>query len=64
MKQHLLFGLYQQPQIILSLSVNVVCEPATGSPFKAGKSMVNCTATDLAQNSASCDFEVNVICTY
>ena len=46
------------------LSVHVVCKPDTGSNFKAGLSIVNCTATDLAQNSASCDFEVNVISTY
>jgi hypothetical protein len=39
---------------------NLVCEPASGSPFAVGLTPVNCTATDASGNSASCRFQVTV----
>src|SRR5262249_17379971 len=36
--------------------VTVVCDPPSGSVFRAGATPVNCTATDSANNSVSCSF--------
>ena len=36
------------------------CVPATGSTFNQGATMVNCTATDAAGNTAACSFTVTV----
>jgi len=38
----------------------VVCTPPSGSVFPLGSTMVQCTATDLSGNEASCSFEVVV----
>ena len=38
----------------------VVCSPASGSHFALGTTTVNCTATDGANNHASCSFTVTV----
>jgi hypothetical protein len=38
------------------------CNPPPGSSFPVGNTMVTCTAVDLAENSASCSFAVNVNC--
>jgi hypothetical protein len=40
--------------------VTTSCSPASGSSFPVGTTMVNCTATDAAGNSSSCQFAVNV----
>jgi hypothetical protein len=39
-------------------SVTIVCNPPSGSVFPAGATTVNCTATDMAANTASCSFVV------
>jgi uncharacterized repeat protein (TIGR01451 family) len=41
-------------------AVAVVCVPASGSSFAAGTNNVTCTATDDANNSAQCSFNVIV----
>lgn len=41
-------------------NVQVASVPASGSVFAAGDTMVTCTATDAALNSASCMFNVHV----
>jgi hypothetical protein len=41
-------------------SVTVVCTPASGSMFPFGITTVNCTATDTANQTASCSFTVTV----
>lgn len=38
----------------------MVCEPASGSQFPIGDTVVTCTATDAAGNSASDQFTVTV----
>ena len=38
--------------------VTVVCVPASGSGFAIGTTVVTCTATDAAGNTASCSFTV------
>jgi uncharacterized repeat protein (TIGR01451 family) len=38
----------------------VVCIPASGSSFPKGTTTVTCTATDAANNTASCSFTVTV----
>jgi hypothetical protein len=38
----------------------VVCDPASGSSFPLGPTVVTCTATDAADLSASCNFTVTV----
>lgn len=40
--------------------VKVSCVPASGSPFAIGPTLVTCTATDAAGNSASASFTVTV----
>jgi len=40
--------------------VNLVCVPPSGSFFPIGSTRVNCTATDVAGNSANCSFSVLV----
>ena len=40
--------------------VTVSCNPPSGSLFVAGTTTVNCTATDSANNTASCSFTVTV----
>ncbi|MCI0596224.1 MAG: HYR domain-containing protein [candidate division Zixibacteria bacterium] len=40
--------------------VTLVCNPASGSIFPKGTTTVNCTATDVAGNTASCSFTVTV----
>jgi len=42
-------------------SVAPACAPASGSNFPVGATTVNCTATDVAGNSASGSFSVTVI---
>src|SRR5207244_3450182 len=37
-----------------------VCNPASGSTFLKGLTTVSCTATDAANNTASCSFTVTV----
>jgi hypothetical protein len=41
-------------------SVSVVCAPPSGSLFPAGMTTVTCTATDNANQTASCSFNVTV----
>jgi hypothetical protein len=41
--------------------VTVVCTPASGSCFPLGSTTVNCTATDVALNTANCNFTVTVV---
>ncbi|HEX5133629.1 MAG TPA: HYR domain-containing protein, partial [Candidatus Krumholzibacteria bacterium] len=41
-------------------SVQVVCEPASGSEFPVGETTVKCTATDAFGNSSTCEFKVTV----
>jgi hypothetical protein len=40
---------------------SLVCEPASGSVFPIGNSMVSCSASDAAGNSSSKSFSVSVI---
>lgn len=40
--------------------VTVMCSPASGSTFPIGETLVSCTATDAAGNTASCEFTVLV----
>lgn len=40
---------------------SITCVPASGSVFPLGTTTVNCTATDVQGNSATCSFLVNVI---
>jgi hypothetical protein len=39
----------------------VVCVPSLDQPFPTGTTLVTCTATDKAGNSAQCSFTVNVL---
>jgi hypothetical protein len=39
---------------------SVVCEPASGSFFPPGRTLVTCTATDRSGNASSCQFPVTV----
>ncbi len=39
---------------------SVVCSPPSGQPFPIGNSVVQCTATDSAGQTASCTFTVSV----
>lgn len=41
-------------------AANVVCAPASGSPFPVASTPVTCTATDLSNNSQPCTFNVAV----
>ena len=41
-------------------TVTVVCEPESGTLFAVGDTIVNCTATDSAGNTATCSFVVTV----
>jgi hypothetical protein len=41
----------------------VVCEPAPGSTFPPGSTLVTCTATDAVGNTATCSFDLVVQCT-
>ncbi len=41
-------------------SVPVICNPASGSVFEIGATLVSCTATDSSGNVASCSFNVTV----
>jgi hypothetical protein len=38
----------------------VVCDPPSGSTFKAGTTTVTCTATDASGNESTCTFDVTV----
>ncbi|MGH8004176.1 MAG: HYR domain-containing protein, partial [Limisphaerales bacterium] len=40
--------------------VTLICNPPSGSIFPKGTTTVNCTATDVAGNTASCSFTVTV----
>lgn len=40
--------------------VTLTCSPASGSTFAKGTTLVSCTATDAAGNTASCKFNVQV----
>lgn len=40
--------------------VTLTCSPASGSTFPKGTTLVSCTATDAAGNTASCEFNVHV----
>ena len=42
-------------------AVLVICDPPSGSVFEIGKTIVTCTATDSAGNTASCRFKVEVV---
>ena len=44
----------------LDTTLQVSCNPASGSTFAAGPNTVTCTATDDATNSAMCTFSVTV----
>lgn len=39
-------------------SVTIVCNPPSGSVFPAGETIVNCTASDEAAQTANCSFKV------
>jgi hypothetical protein len=41
-------------------SVPVTCQPASGSRFKIGRTVVNCTAADMSGNTATASFRVTV----
>ncbi len=41
--------------------VQVVCDPPSGSVFPIGVTIVTCTATDTAGNTAYCQFKVVVV---
>ena len=43
-------------------NATVVCEPPSGSTFPLGITTVVCTATDPSGNTATCSFEVEVLC--
>ncbi|MFN2476028.1 MAG: beta strand repeat-containing protein [Chthoniobacterales bacterium] len=53
---------YNSPtaQDAVSGNVPVTCSPASGSKFPIGTTMVTCTATDAANNTASATFKVTV----
>jgi hypothetical protein len=53
---------YEAPEAMdnCDASVEITCEPASGSVFPIGETMVVCTATDDAGNAASCSFTVMV----
>lgn len=40
--------------------VSSVCSPASGTTFQLGTTAVSCTATDVAQRTATCTFSVTV----
>ena len=40
--------------------VSLTCSPESGSTFPKGTTLVSCTATDAAGNTASCEFNVRV----
>jgi hypothetical protein len=42
-------------------SIPVICTPASGSTFALGTTTVNCSATDLANNTTNGNFSVTVI---
>lgn len=42
-------------------SVNIGCNPPSGSAFQKGTTTVNCTATDTAGNSSACSFTMTVV---
>ncbi|HSB11310.1 MAG TPA: HYR domain-containing protein [Blastocatellia bacterium] len=48
------------PSVSDNCGANVVCNPPSGSCFPLGTTGVSCTATDAANNSASCSFTVRV----
>ncbi|MFH1755443.1 MAG: HYR domain-containing protein [Candidatus Latescibacterota bacterium] len=39
----------------------VMCEPASGSTFHIGETVVTCTATDFSGNSSQCSFMVTIV---
>ena len=39
----------------------VLCDPPSGSSFEGGKSTVTCRATDTAQNTGTCTFQVEIM---
>jgi hypothetical protein len=41
--------------------VTTLCSPASGSTFPAGNTTTTCTATDAAQNTATCSFLVTIL---
>jgi len=41
-------------------NATLVCNPPSGSLFPVGSTIVNCTATDVAGNTASCAFSITV----
>jgi hypothetical protein len=41
-------------------TVSIVCNPPSGSVFPVGATIVNCTATDEADQTATCSFTVTV----
>lgn len=42
--------------------VNFTCSHQSGSFFPCGQTIVTCTATDMAQNTKTCTFTVNIDC--
>jgi regulation of enolase protein 1 (concanavalin A-like superfamily) len=45
---------------VVSGTLNVICEPASGSLFSPGTTTVQCSATDLAGNTAAGSFNITV----
>jgi len=43
------------------VDIAIVCSPTSGSPFLLGETEVNCTATDEADNQATCTFRITVV---
>jgi hypothetical protein len=46
---------------LCSGTVDLSCEPPSGSIFPIGTTLVTCVATDVSSNAASCSFEATVL---
>ncbi|MGD1020523.1 MAG: choice-of-anchor Q domain-containing protein [Verrucomicrobiia bacterium] len=51
---------YPTPEASNGCPVSVVCNPASGSLFAIGDTIVSCVATDTEGNEATCSFTVHV----
>jgi hypothetical protein len=51
---------YPAPTVTSTCNYTVTCVPASGSTFPEGTTTVTCTATDIANNTATCTFTVTV----
>lgn len=49
------------PPTVTGNCVTTVCNPPSGSRFRVGTTVVNCTATDSANNVVTCSFNVTVV---